>query len=601
MTREAFLGQFAFGTRYALDGEIVGSARSVRIEARLVSAKGMVRGPWRVAGAADSLADVADRLVTCVVASLAAAHGEDSLALAATSLSALEAYLAGRSDFRHQHLAEARGHFERAIALDSTFAPASLWLAASLGLEQSTGTPDERWIFDDAWSRRDRLSAPERALLVAILGPRYPRASPLAEVIAASEAATRAAPNSAEAWSLLATNLERFGSLVGYPDSDRGRLAALRTAASLDTENVQLLDALIEWFGRGGDTAAVRHYSNLLFARTRTTDSLGFDRWCSALVLGDSVGIALVRSRFAGLTATELVRIAIWSEWTGIGLADGARAAEVLRERRVLAQRTVALLLNRGRATEANQMLERVDRGVGRNQNVGGIREFQIYAALYWDGDSSVAALAANRLESFLRGSAMRPGEVGDQQTASCALAHWRLGRGDANGARRAVSAFGSLPSRTDALGPMVSPVCTAVVSAQLESHQAAGARKARALARLDSLLDATTSARDQLVTVGTLVSARLHDARGETTRALERIRRRAGWNFYFSTQLREEGRLAAVAGDTAEAINAYRAYLALRADPDLNLRDDAGRIRRQLRTLEQAVVRRSNRAQSRP
>ena len=66
------------------------------------------------------------------------------------------------------------------------------------------------------------------------------------------------------------------------------------------------------------------------------------------------------------------------------------------------------------------------------------------------------------------------------------------------------------------------------------------------------------------------LVIARVAEAQGDLHLALRAVRRRAGrYNmlptWYLSTFLREEGRLAALTGDTAGAIRAYQHYLALR------------------------------------
>jgi hypothetical protein len=64
-------------------------------------------------------------------------------------------------------------------------------------------------------------------------------------------------------------------------------------------------------------------------------------------------------------------------------------------------------------------------------------------------------------------------------------------------------------------------------------------------------------------------------------------VRRRSTWNPFLSTQLREEGRLAALVGDRAGAIEAYRHYLALRGDAEPPLRADIARVRRELAQLE--------------
>ena len=133
----------------------------------------------------------------------------------------------------------------------------------------------------------------------------------------------------------------------------------------------------------------------------------------------------------------------------------------------------------------------------------------------------------------------------------------------------------------------MGSPVCEAGVEAQLAilDDSASGGK---ALARLDSLMRSASNFRDQMVTIGNLIAARLYERRGDTLRALDLYRRRAGWNFYLSTQLREEGRLAAALGDRAAAISAYQHYLALRTHAEPRLRPDVAGVRRELARLGQ-------------
>jgi len=67
------------------------------------------------------------------------------------------------------------------------------------------------------------------------------------------------------------------------------------------------------------------------------------------------------------------------------------------------------------------------------------------------------------------------------------------------------------------------------------------------------------------------LVAAQLLEANGDVPGALAAVRRR---RFdlvpsFLATYLREEGRLAALAGDTSGAIVAYRHYLTLQAHPE--------------------------------
>jgi hypothetical protein len=85
------------------------------------------------------------------------------------------------------------------------------------------------------------------------------------------------------------------------------------------------------------------------------------------------------------------------------------------------------------------------------------------------------------------------------------------------------------------------------------------------------------------------LVLARLLEKQGNLPRALATVRRREyGLRTppYLSTYLREEGRLAALTGDTAAAIKAYQHYLALRSNPEPVLKPEVERVRSELAGL---------------
>jgi hypothetical protein len=129
--------------------------------------------------------------------------------------------------------------------------------------------------------------------------------------------------------------------------------------------------------------------------------------------------------------------------------------------------------------------------------------------------------------------------------------------------------------------------MCAAAAEAQL----AAARRRpnaAAALARLDRLLAAGSDVQQLFPTVATVIAVRLYEARGDRQHALALARRRTfWWNWLLSTPLREEGRLAALVGDTAGAIRAYQHYLALRSDPEPRLRPGVDRVRTELARLE--------------
>jgi hypothetical protein len=123
-----------------------------------------------------------------------------------------------------------------------------------------------------------------------------------------------------------------------------------------------------------------------------------------------------------------------------------------------------------------------------------------------------------------------------------------------------------------------------------LEAWLATAARQPKAaglVARLDSL--AARGADGWWGEGWNLVLARLLEKQGNLPRALATVRRREyGLRppRYLSTYLREEGRLTALAGDTAGAIKAYQHYLALRSDPEPALKPEVERVRTELAAL---------------
>jgi ribosomal protein S18 acetylase RimI-like enzyme len=83
---------------------------------------------------------------------------------------------------------------------------------------------------------------------------------------------------------------------------------------------------------------------------------------------------------------------------------------------------------------------------------------------------------------------------------------------------------------------------------------------------------------------------ARLREEQGDLRAALAAVRRRSyayHLTDYFTAHLRQEGRLAALTGDTTGAVAAYRQYLALLSDPEPALRPVVAAIRAELAKLQ--------------
>lgn len=561
----------------AVRGHVAGTPAHLSIEASLRQAHATV------AGTADSLPYLADRLVAELLALDAARDSDELAGFRATSLPALRAYLAGRDAYRRGKLgarSEAAQNFERALFLDSTFALAGLRVA-EIGVRFGMAERDERWKLDAISHQRRRLGPPDRALLEAYLGPRFPRPATLAELIAAADHATVVAPQRSEAWHIAGVSFFRFGPRIGYPNWDARAREALQRAVALDSSEVFPIQYLVLLAALGEDRAAVRRYAELHRQKHPTGgEQTDFIQWVAATATGDSMSLAGLRARIPTMTSVSLQSMVEWSEDLGLSLDDADRAAHALEQtavgagpRRTVIVRVVPFLLNRGRPQAASRLLATAERGFGQASDVG-VLEFQIYAALYWDGDSTEAAAAAQSLGAYLAGTPVPMGYVRDRATAACALAHWRIARGDIAGARKILA-------RKDSSTVESLPLCRAAAEAQLAPA---------ALERLDALLSAGSDMQHFFPTVAAVIASRLYDARGDRAHALDLARRRTfWWNWMLSTPLREEGRLAALVGDTAGAIRAYRQYLALRSDPEPKLQPEVERVRAMLRRLVSA------------
>jgi hypothetical protein len=172
-----------------------------------------------------------------------------------------------------------------------------------------------------------------------------------------------------------------------------------------------------------------------------------------------------------------------------------------------------------------------------------------------------------------------------------CLVQQWHLARGELGAvpkdlARLRAAIVPGLSSGDSAAVAEGTSMCANLLEAWLASL--AGQPNAAALvARLDSLVGRGA---DRWWGEGwNLVLARLLEKQGNLPRALATVRRRDyGLRTppYLSTYLREEGRLAALTGDTASAITAYQHYLALRSDPEPPLRAERDSTRAELARL---------------
>jgi hypothetical protein len=231
---------------------------------------------------------------------------------------------------------------------------------------------------------------------------------------------------------------------------------------------------------------------------------------------------------------------------------------------------------------------------------------------LYGDGDSASGGEAVRELAR----SIARPASGGSDaravaQTDLCVVTLWRLSHGEQAGAAQAIARLRSHEPGDSPASLTTNTVCATLLEAKLAAaSNAPGA--AAALDRLDALLRSgpggqrngppvsfTLSPAYVRSTVGispvgfedfaNLEVARLRERQGNVRAALSAVRRRSyayHLTDYLATHLREEGRLAALSGDTTGAIRTYRHYLALRSDPEPALRPAIEVVRAELAKL---------------
>jgi hypothetical protein len=218
--------------------------------------------------------------------------------------------------------------------------------------------------------------------------------------------------------------------------------------------------------------------------------------------------------------------------------------------------------------------------------------------ALFWGGDSVAAGKAARDLAVLDSAPSRASADDRVRTGAICAVALWGLAHDDRGHARQALKQLQAVAGNTASRGALaLSERCAPIVAAELAEPQR-GPAAAAALERLDSVAAvggagafAFTQAWQRFLN---LVVARQHEARGDLAGALAAVRRRPafdanqGGTSYLSTYLREEGRLAALAGDRSGAIKAYRHYLALRSDPEPSVWPEVERVRAELVRLEE-------------
>jgi hypothetical protein len=390
--------------------------------------------------------------------------------------------------------------------------------------------------------------------------------------------------------------LLHYGPLLGEERALSWAEDAFRRALEKDPNFGPAVDHLIEVLALKGDTAGVRQFAKQYYSQHASSDLIDFIRWRTAVALVDSAELNRLRSRLGSMGRRSVERIVGMAQVLGSDLASAEAGINLLLARidsRELSLRSQHdLALNRGRSSEASATLRTL------RQLSDEYLEWPVWDALYWGGESAAAEEALPilraRAEITPSGDSLaRRRLAGWQNRWRCVIELWNTTR--SAGRTRSSGRIGPrllVDGGTNA-------ACGALVDAL--SAAAAGRPEADSLIhRADSL---TLQSIRREAGFLNLAVARLREARGEPRAALVAVRRRpyhSQWGVpALATLLREEGRLAALSGDTAGALIAYEHYLTLRREPEpvlLAQRDSVQREMDRLRATGRTLARRSSR-----
>ena len=559
------------GAGRLVDGGVAGAQSHIVVTASVIdAASGRTIGSAGAEGPPDSLGALVTRIAAQVLAGEAGLPRQLA-GLGQVPLSALRAYLDGQTALRQGRWSDAMQSYGRALDADSTFAQAAVGLAEA-GSWDVVGD-HERGV-RLAMASRSRLSPGDRVLLTGLVGPHWPDLSSNAETLAAAEAAVQALPDRPEAWFKLGDLYWHWGAALGLVRPRDLAAAAFRRAIALDSSiiatspNAEPIVHLFQIAAIEGDTATVRRLGAPVIAAESVP---GFFHWRMAWVFHDSAALDSMRRRFDAMSTGTLAGIITRSVEDGLPLDDADRAAAVMvaragtREEQVTAEMYRYLLAtHEGRPGDAAAGRPARSPEMALLRAVGG--------ELYSDG-ASATALAAVREASPLAGAPLRKGEDrGGQYWNICWVERWRLAHGQLRTTRRAMARLRS--GAPPGLGPPGSTWITdfgSLCADLLEASLATIERQPNAAAlahRLDTRLRQMSPGWN---VPDNLVAAHLLEANGDIPGALAAVRRRLFdlVPSFLATYLREEGRLATLAGDTSGAIAAYRHYLTLQAHPE--------------------------------
>lgn len=584
-------------------GSVTGTPRMVALSAWVLAPRDRVVARASAEGSPDSLLALVDRLAAQLLGVGAGIEASRLASFTSTSLPAVRAFLAGRTAFRTGRKEEAQRRFLEAVELDSNFA------LAGLDLHRTTV-----WVADEALrdlgirralAGRDRLGPADRALL-DLETSNYDNAP---EEFARWNAVVAAYPDRPETWYGLGDQYYHRGRLAGIDSALERAESAFRRGWHLDSAAhsavamgpmpplvAEPVEHMVELAHIRGDSAEVRRLVGVVLAADSSSDLARGMGWHLASMQGESAR----RAYWDGIGSAasySMVLILQFITATGLGAEDYPRAsAEVLRRLpqdnpRAAPTMSRVIELNIGRPLAAATF----SRDMERRRRL----RLRVLEALSWYGDSAAASEAARELTRYAGGPAGSPEETRIRSQEVCTLGQWQMARGDLRAGEAAsqwlrTTRLPQLKGNDSVSFHQTAALCAALLDAWRVSLQRPAPAARVAIAFADSLARTNIfqiCCQPEGVKNANLILASLWERAGDPASALRALRRRGGMfgiePVYHSSFLREEGRLAALTGDTAAAVRAYRHYLALRYDPEPSLRPAVDSVRSALAALE--------------
>jgi tetratricopeptide (TPR) repeat protein len=499
--------------------------------------------------------------------------------------------LEGQATYREGRYLEAEQHFRTALEVDSTFSLAALGYVAARFWTVNGVDPEGIRM---AWNHRERLAERDRALLIGLAGPDYPRSSSTKETLGALQRAVESAPDRPEGWYWLGEQYYHAGPALGIAAAHDRAGDAFQKAVELDSTFSGPLSHLIDLTIMRGDRQAARRWLARYLEVNPTGEFRNYELWQTALAFGDSATLDSVRALFPEMTTIALRAVVRTTQLKGYPTGDAEAAAGILRERSGTPSErsaTGALLhdyaLDRGRPSEALALTE-------------GLRQFvlgnapdrvRVLDALYGDGDTTAALAAAGELETSATVPLYEDTDRRAEQFADiCTLEQWRLFRGVYGWAPESIArlrraAYPSDSSSVESYAHTCADLLEAMRATFLEQPEA-DTLVVRIDARLASM-PAGAYQYERLDRPGNLAVAHLLERNGDLQAAYRAVQRREYFiTRYLATYLREEGRLASRVGERDAAVRAYRHYLTLRSEPEPALTAEVAGVRAELGRL---------------